>query len=368
MIDWYRIDNEAEIASPALLIHPERVAENLRRMVAAAGGAQRLRPHVKTHKLAEVIGLSLEQGITRFKAATIAEAELVAVAGGSDVLLAYPAVGPTAKRLAALAQRYPQTVFRAVADSDVGIDHLARAACQAGIRLDTLLDLNVGMDRTGVVPGAAALHLARQIAETPGLSFGGLHAYDGHLHEPDHEQLVRQVTAAFAPVWQLRDDLQAAGLPVPRIVAGGTPTSFILAKQADVEVSPGTTVLWDSGQPTVSPDLDYLHAAVLLTRVISKPTPGRLCLDLGHKAVASEMPQPRLTILGLDAVAFPLHNEEHLVVETPQAEQIPVGTVLYCIPRHVCPTVALHADVVVVRDGRAIDRWQVAARNRRISV
>jgi D-serine deaminase-like pyridoxal phosphate-dependent protein len=135
-----------------------------------------------------------------------------------------------------------------------------------------------------------------------------------------------------------------------------------------VEVGAGTTVLWDCGQPRISPDLDYLNAAVLLARVVSKPAPGRLCLDLGHKAIASEMPHPRLTILGLEEATFPLHSEEHLVVETPQADRIPVGTVLYCIPRHVCPTVALHEEAVVVRDGRAAERWQVAARRRRISI
>lgn len=364
---WYQIDNEAEVASPALLIYPERIDENLGRMVVAAGGVHRLRPHVKTHKLAEVLDLSFRHGITRYKAATIAEAELVAAAGG-DVLLAHPAVGPAATRLATVAQRYPQAVVRAVADSVVGLADLSRAACQAGIRLDTLLDLNVGMDRTGVIPGPAAVRLAAEIAEAPGLTFGGLHAYDGHLHEPDHALLVRQVEAAFTPVWQLRADLQTAGLPVPRVVAGGTPTAFILAQQPDVEVSPGTTVLWDCGQPIVSPDLDYLHAAVLLTRVISKPTPTRLCLDLGHKAIASEMPHPRLLIFGLEEATFPLHNEEHLVVETPQADQIPVGTVLYCLPRHVCPTVALHEEAVVVRDGRADERWQVVARKRRITI
>jgi len=365
---WYRISNEAEIASPALLIYPERIAENLCRMVAAAGGPARLRPHVKTHKMPEVIALALGHGITKFKAATIAEAEMTAAAGGDDILLAYPVVGPTATRLTQLISRFPQVRWRVVVDSDVGIDDLAGAAVAAGLTVEALLDLNVGMDRTGVTPGPEAMRLAGRIAESPSLSFGGLHAYDGHLHEPDHDRLVEQVEAAFAAVWQLRDELLAAGIAVPLIAAGGTPTSFILASRGDVEVGAGTTVLWDCGQPTVSPDLDYLNAAVVLARVISKPAQGRLCLDLGHKAVASEMPHPRVRIFGLEDATFPLHSEEHLVVETPQADRIPVGTVLYCLPRHVCPTVALHEEAVVVRDGRAVDRWQVLARKRRITI
>ncbi len=365
---WYRISNEAEIASPALLIYPERIDENLRQMVTAAGGAERLRPHVKTHKMPEVIQLALGHGITKFKAATIAEAEMTAAAGADDILLAYPVVGPTATRLTQLIGSFPHVRWRAVVDSDVGLDDLAEAAVAAGLVVETLLDLNVGMNRTGVAPGPEAMRLARRIAESPPLSFGGFHAYDGHLHEPDHDHLVEQVEAAFVAVWQFRDELLAAGIDVPLIAAGGTPTSFILSSRGDVEVGAGTTVLWDCGQPTISPDLNYLNAAVVLARVISKPAPGRLCLDLGHKAVASEMPHPRVEILGLEAATFPLHSEEHLVVETPQADRIPVGTVLYCLPRHVCPTVALHEEAVVVRDGRAVDRWPVVARKRRITV
>jgi len=368
MTEWYRILNEAEVASPALLVYPDRIAENLRRMVAAAGGADRLRPHVKTHKMPEVIRLCLAHGITRFKAATIAEAEMTSDAGGEDILLAYPVVGPTACRLVELMRRFPRTRFRAVIDSGVGLDDVARAAATAGITVDTLLDLNVGMDRTGVAPGPNAIRLARRIVAAPSLSFGGLHAYDGHLTDARHAWLVEKVDAAFAPVWRLRDALIADGIPVPLVVAAGTPTAPILAARGDVEVGCGTTVLWDCGQPTISPDLDFLNAAVLLTRVISHPAPGRLCLDLGHKAVASEMPHPRVHLFGLEDARFPLHSEEHLVAETFRAAEFPVGTVVYAVPRHVCPTVALHEEVVVVRDGHASDRWHVAARRRRITI
>jgi D-serine deaminase-like pyridoxal phosphate-dependent protein len=365
---WYEVENAAEIPSPALLVYPDRIAENLRRMAAAGGGADRLRPHVKTHKMPEVIRLCLTHGIRKFKAATIAEAEMTAAVGAADVLLAYPIVGPAAGRLAELVRRFPGTRFRGVVDSDAGIDDLARASARVGARIDTLLDLDVGMHRTGVVPGPEAVRLAGRIASLPTLSFGGLHAYDGHLTDPDHARLVGKVEAAFEPVWQLREELRAAGIPVPLVVAAGTPTAAILAPRGDVETGAGTTVLWDCGQPSISPDLDYLNAAVLMARVVSRPAPDRLCLDLGHKAVASEMPHPRIRIFGLEDATFPIHSEEHLVVQTPRAAEFPVGTVVYALPRHVCPTVALHEEAVVVRNGRATDRWHVAARTRRISV
>jgi len=368
MRPWYEITNAADIPSPALLVYPDRIEENIRRMAAAAGGIERLRPHVKTHKMAEVIGLCLEQGVRKFKAATIAEVEMTAAAGAVDVLLAYPVVGPTAARLAELVRRFPRTRFRGLVDSDVGIDDLTRGAAAAGVAIDVLLDLNVGMNRTGIAPGPEAVRLARRIAAAPALSFGGLHAYDGHLSDPDHDALVAKVDAAFAAVWRLRDELVAAGIPVPLVVTSGTPTTPILATRGDVEVGAGTTVLWDFGQSIASPGLDFLNAAVLLARVVSHPAPGRLCVDLGHKSVASEMPHPRVRIFGLEDVTFATHSEEHLVVETPRAAAFPVGTVLYALPWHICPTVALHEEAVVVRDGRACEHWRVAARTRRITV
>jgi D-serine deaminase-like pyridoxal phosphate-dependent protein len=276
-------------------------------------------------------------------------------------------VGPTPARLAALSRAFPATTFRAIADCPEGVGRLAVAARAAGTTLDVLVDLNVGMDRTGIAPGPTAGALYRTIAKTPGLSPGGLHAYDGHLHDTDATRLEAAVEAAFAPVWRLRDELLAAGLPVPRMVASGTPTFRILARRPELELGAGTPLLWDAGQPLICPDLDFLHAAVLLTRVVSRPAADRLCLDVGHKAVASEMPHPRLVLLGLEDAEFVGHNEEHLVIRTPRAADYPVGTVVYAIPRHVCPTVNLHAEALPVVAGRVVDRWPVVARTRRIT-
>jgi D-serine deaminase-like pyridoxal phosphate-dependent protein len=132
--------------------------------------------------------------------------------------------------------------------------------------------------------------------------------------------------------------------------------------------SPGTTVFWDAGYGTTLPDLPFVPAIVLLTRVISRPSPGRLCLDLGHKAVASENPHPRVVLFGLEDATAVGHSEEHLVLETPRAADFPVGTPIYGVPWHVCPTVALHDEAVVVRRGRAAERWPVVARARTLTI
>jgi len=105
-----------------------------------------------------------------------------------------------------------------------------------------------------------------------------------------------------------------------------------------------------------------------LTRVVSKPGAHRLCLDLGHKAVAAEKPPPRVQFLNLPEVTAVSHSEEHLVIESQQAGQFAVGDCLFGVPCHICPTVALHAEATVIRAGRAAERWRIVARDRRLTV
>jgi len=366
--DWFAISNADSIASPALLLYPERIEKNLQRMIAMAGGVERLRPHVKTHKLPQVVALKRAAGIRRFKASTIAEAEMTAAAGGEDILLAYQPVGTNIERLAELMRRFPDSRFATLVDDADNLAAIAKVAEARCMVFELYVDLNVGMNRTGIAPGSGAASLYRTLCGTPGLKAGGLHAYDGHLHEPDPAVLARAADEAFAPVWKLRDQLRAEGLPVPRLIASGTPTFALLARHDDVEVGAGTTVLWDSGQAEVCPRHEFLNAAVLFTRVVSKPRPDLLCIDLGHKAVASEMPHPRVKLLGLEDAVAVTHSEEHLVVRSSRAADYRVGDVVYGIPYHICPTVALHSEVWAVRDGQAVERWPVVARARRITV
>lgn len=364
----FELANAADVPSPALLIVREHVEENLRRMISMAGGPSRLRPHIKTHKLAELVRRQLELGITRFKCATIAEAEMAATCGAPEVLLAYPVVGPEARRFVDLSLTLSSTRFGALVDDAAAMSDIARLASARHTEVDLWVDLDIGQHRTGVEPGPAAFELARTVATTSGLKLGGLHAYDGHLHQTDPMARAEACEAAYAPVEALRGQLTAAGISVPRIVAGGTPTFPMHAKRPAVECSPGTCVLWDAGYLNKLPDLDFMPAAILLTRVISRPAGNRLCLDLGHKAVASEMPHPRVALLNLPDATPVAHNEEHLVIETPAAAGFPVGSVIYGIPWHVCPTVALHQEVWVVESGTARHRWTVRARARKLNL
>jgi D-serine deaminase-like pyridoxal phosphate-dependent protein len=365
---WWEIANVGEIASPALVFYPERIEENVRRMIRIAGDAGRLRPHVKTHKTGEIVKLQLKHGIRRFKCSTIAEAEMAAHAGAPDVLLAMQPVGPAIERFFALQRQFPATFVSAIVDAEDVIRTIARAAAAAGTKACLWLDINSGMNRTGLAPGVEAGRLYRLIHQTDRLTAGGLHVYDGHIHESDLAARARQCNDEYAPVQAMLDELRRMGLPVPAVVAGGSPTFPIHAGRPGVSLSPGTPLLWDAGYSAAYPDLDFLVAAVLVGRVVSNPAPGMLCLDLGTKAVASEMPQPRLSLLNMAGCRIAGHNEEHLVVEVPDAARYRPGDVVYGVPMHICPTVARYESASIVEHGRCDGEWRITARNRRITI
>lgn len=364
---WYQARNENDVFSPALLVYPDRVERNIRRTIEIVGDPLRLRPHVKTHKMAAVLRMQLAAGIDKFKCATIAEAEMTAACGAREVLLAYAPVGPNVERWRRLMEKFPDVRFAALFDDTEAVAECGKELHSAGLKCEALIDLDVGMGRTGITPDRAA-ELYALVARTAGLIAAGLHAYDGHIVDSSFLSRVVQAKAAMAPVYKLRDHLVRDGLPVPHIICGGTPTLPVHARHADRECSPGTTVFWDAGYGNRYPELPFEPAALLLARVISKPRPDRLCLDLGYKAVSADQPHPRVRFLNLSDAKAVVHSEEHLAIETSEAERFHVGDALYGIPQHICPTVALHREAVVVRDGLACDRWPVTARDRMITV
>jgi D-threonine aldolase len=335
-------------------------------MIAMARGADRLRPHVKTHKMAELIRLAESMGIRKHKCATLAEAEMIAAAGGSDVLVSYPLIGPNLKRFAHLVRGYRNTIFRATVDHPDSARALSEALSGLERPVSVLLDIDVGMGRTGIDPGEDAAELYALVDRLPHLVADGLHAYDGHIRDSDVAERRKNTHVGLDRALTLRDRLMKRGQDVPRLVLGGTPT-FPFHAALDVpgvECSPGTIVLHDDSYATRFPDLPFTPAALLLTRVISRPRAGRLCLDLGYKAVAADPSGPRAQILGIDDAQPVMHSEEHLVIETAQADRYPIGAALLAIPTHVCPTVALHRRADVIEDGEVVARWEVTARDR----
>ena len=363
---WYKIKNEDEVYSPSLLIYPERVKVNILRMINMAGDVNRLRTHVKTHKMAEITRMQMDQGITKFKCATIAETGMVAQCGAEDILLAIQPVGPNIERFFRLKEQFKSSKISCIVDSEKIIDELSSLAVRYNTVANLWLDINNGMNRTGIAPGDDAGKLIKKITDMPGLVAEGLHVYDGHIHESDSEQRHKISNNAFSKVNDFYDELKSAGFGNLKIIAGGTPTFPVHILRKNVECSPGTVLLWDYGYSSSFSDMDFLHAAVLFNRVISKPAKDLICIDLGYKSVASEMPQPRVKFLGLDNYSVVGQSEEHMVIKTDMAESFEAGDTLYSIPFHVCPTVDRFDNVSVVLENIVTGQWNVVARKRQI--
>ncbi len=365
MDNWYKIENELEVDSPALLVYPERIKHNIALAISMIGEVDRLRPHVKTHKTKEIAQLQLEAGITKFKCATIAEAEMLGECGAPDTLLAYPLYGPKISRFLKLVIAFPDTRYSAIVDNERAANALAKAAEAVGVTLEVYIDLNIGMGRTGIDPGEQALALYRQCADLGGISILGFHAYDGHVREIDLEKRKAICDRNFERIaWMIRQ-LQIEGYATPRLVIGGSPSFPIYAKYAEVECSPGTFVLWDKGYSDTLPEQPFLPAAVLLCRVVSMPSPNQICVDLGYKAVASENPlERRVYFLNAFDLKPTGQSEEHLVLEAPEGPAWKVGDVLYGLPYHVCPTVALYNYLMIIEHSAYVERWAVTGRDR----
>ena len=369
----YPLSDVATVFSPSLVLYPELIRKNIARVIEMAGGPGRLRPHVKTHKTREIAAMLIEAGVTKHKCATIAEAEMLASANAPDVLIAYPLVGPNLGRLAALIRKYPGTTFSVLIDHPESTKALSDAMAAAGLTVGIILDLDVGQHRTGIAVGDSAMSLYLDAAKLPGLRANGFQLYDGHNHQESRAEREEAVRALLAPVLELRKETERRGAPVPRLVCGGTPTFPIFAAMQDVpgvECSPGTFVLHDAGYGSKYADLAGITpAAVLVTRVISRPTADRVTLDLGNKSVAADpLLEKRVKLLDFPEYKTVGHNEEHLIVETAGAAQYKPGDVVYALPGHVCPTVALHRDVLIAEGGKVVGKWAVASRDRVLTV
>jgi D-threonine aldolase len=369
MRKWYELDSVDHIDTPALLVYPDRVKHNIDTAIKMIGDRSRLRPHIKTSKSADVAKLMLAAGISKFKSATIAEAEMLGQCEAPDILLAYQPVGPKTERLFSLIRQYPGSAFSCIIDNEESARDLSFRASASGLWVSVYIDLNVGQNRTGIKPGKQALDLYVLCSQLPGLKPVGLHAYDGHIRDMDFEQREKKTDAAFAPVLDLIKNIKSAGIPDPILIAGGSPGFSIHCKKTDRESSPGTFVYWDKGYSEICPEQEFMPAALVLTRIISMPAENLVCLDLGHKSLAAENDISR-RVSFLDSPDWkPVgQSEEHLVMELKSGHGIKCGDHFYGMPYHICPTVALYDFALTVNSGKLSGQWKTTARNRVLTI
>jgi D-serine deaminase-like pyridoxal phosphate-dependent protein len=366
-MSWYEINNLSDFDSPALIIYKERVKQNIARAIQMTGDASRLRPHVKTNKIAEVCIMMMDAGIRKFKCATIAEAEMLGMISAPDVLIAYQPVGVKIQRFINLVKLYPQTKFSCLVDNTDHATELSRNFLLAGITGNVFMDVNVGMNRTGI-KSARALQLFEHCMGLSNLNPLGLHGYDGQITDTDIEKRKQLTDDVYGEELSLADQIKKEFNINPVMVTGGSPTFPLHAARHNIECSPGTFVFWDWGYHQKYPEQPFEPAALVITRVISIIDEQTICVDLGHKSVASEMPLPRVHFLNAPNAIAVSHSEEHLVLKVEESRQYKLGDVLYGVPVHICPTVALYDKALVAEDHVITGSWNVVARNRSIGV
>lgn len=365
----YQIKNVNDIPSPVLVVYRDIVQKNIEHAINTVNGdLSKLRPHAKTHKTAEIIEMERVAGILKHKCATLREAEMLAQNGIQDIVIAYQMVGPNINKFLSLQQQFPDVDFKVIVDHADAVTPLSEAAKELDLNVKVMLDLDVGMKRTGVHAGDEAVKIYEMIDRLDGVQPWGLHVYDGHIHDIETIARRNECKKSLAQVKIMRDRLSKKGLTVPLVVMGGTPTFPIYAETDGVEASPGTFVFHDYGYATHFPDLGFIPAALLLSRVISIPSSTRFTLDLGHKAIAADPQGPRGTILNIENTEVDMQHEEHWAVNVPDTSKIHIGQVVYVCPTHICPSVALHPFYYVIdSDGYYRETWEVTARNRSIS-
>jgi D-serine deaminase-like pyridoxal phosphate-dependent protein len=368
-LDEYRIIDVERVMTPALVIYPEIVDSNIRTTLDLLGGnADRWRPHVKTAKLAYVMKRFVDHGVTNFKCSTTLELATVCETGATDALLAYPTVGANARRVLEIAQRFSQTQISALVESKEQI------RVWAGSRIGLFIDVNPGMDRTGIQQDRVEeiVQLARAI-QAAGLTFRGLHYYDGHLSKYDYRERGQVAHRGYDRLMQIVSGLGQSGIAVAEVITAGTPAfpcslsygPFTNAAFVH-RTSPGTIVYSDcTSLVQLQAEYNYRPAALVVSTVVSHPAPRRITCDAGHKTVSADAGVPTCAALGLPDLKPARPSEEHLPIDVEEGRALPpIGDTLYLVPMHVCPTVNNFDHAVLVSGGRIIGVERVTARGR----
>lgn len=362
MIKWFEITNPALVNSPGIIVHEERMLQNIQHLLHICPDTELIRPHVKTHKSAEVTTILMQHGIRKFKCSTIAEADMLASAGATDILLAYQPDQQKASRLASLSRCFPTTRFSCLVDNATSARIIAENS--SGIAVGVYIDVNVGMNRTGVKP-AGVPNIFHIIKQYDNLEFSGLHIYDGHIHDNDPAIREARATEVLHIARQLQSIMETENGKKATLVMGGSTTFNFYAKENDIEVSPGTFIFWDEGYSRMMPELPFKPAAILLSRIVSIVDERTVCIDLGYKSIACENPLTKRLVFADHADAQPrFQNEEHLVVDVPDSSLYRVGDPWYVIPYHICPTVSMHNELNIAVNHTIERKWKVTARDR----
>ena len=363
------IADDQALDTPLIAVDLDLLERNIAEMAAlAASYGVSLRPHAKTHKSPHIARMQIEAGAIGLTCAKLGEAEVFAdQADVTDILIAYPIVGDIKiRRLLHLLDRAHVTV---AVDTHEAAAALSQAVAASDRTLDIYLEVNTGQDRAGARAGQEAVALAVRISSLPGLRLVGVMTHEGHAGFSAPDDIATVAENAGRALVDSAERIRDQGIALAHVSVGSTPSSWFTPRVPRItEMRPGTYVFHDNNafrHGRIGPDR---CAARVIATVVSRPAPDRAIIDAGSKALALDpspshpghgyiVEHPNATIVRL--------SEEHGVVALPADETgFDVGDRVEIIPNHICPAVNLTDELVVVRDGREVDRWPVAARGK----
>jgi len=365
--DRYRISATDDLLTPALVLYPDAIADNIAATVRQLDGdPSRWRVHVKTAKFAYTLRAYVDRGVRNFKCATTLELLLACRSGAADVLLAYPVMGANARRAREIAAQFPGVQISVLIENEEQLQQWR------GSSLGIFLDINTGMNRTGVEQTRAD-HIVRlaSAVRAAGLAFRGVHYYDGHLGNLQEPERSAVAHAGYDALLKILAALEASGANVPEVITSGTPSfpcsltyAGLRGKPFVHRVSPGTVAYHDTTSLAQLPaSFGYRPAALVVARVVSNPRPGIITCDAGHKAVSADAGVPTCLVLGHPELTPLTPSEEHLPIAVKDGAAGPrVGDAIFLLPRHVCPTVNNFDHALLVRDGQILSVETVSAR------
>ena len=362
----YFFNNTNQINSPSILVYPNIIGDNIDNALKLISGENSfLCPHVKTVKSKEPLNMAIQRGIRNFKCSTMAEAKLLGMVGAEHALICYQVTEDKMESFAAIKSQYLGTKFTTLVDN---IDSAKMLSDHFnGTPVQVFIDVDVGMHRTGLSFNKVP-ELVKKIKQLKDVIVTGLHAYDGHVHESDRKIRKNKTDVIFQKLLELKNSIEVILYRKLILILGGSPSFPYYAKKSNVLCSPGTFFLWDYGYGKKFPELPFKPAAIILTRIISKPTSETLCFDLGYKAVASDPPQPRISFIDIPEYHILAQYEEHLVISVPDAAKYNIGEAYFAIPYHICPTINLYDKLAVIENKEFNGFWEIPARNRTITI
>jgi len=355
----------ADVDTPALILDLDAFESNLNRLVdSLKGRTVMVRPHAKSHKCPQIALRQIALGAVGVCCQKVSEAEALIEGGVGDVLVANEVVGAAkVRRVAALSK---QARVAVCADNGENVKALDQAAREFGTTLDVLVEINVGANRCGVEPGEPAVALAKQIASSANLRFGGLQAYHGsaqHLRKVEERRAA--IESAIGKVKRTRELLEAAGLKCPKATGAGTGTYvFEAASTAYDEIQPGSYIFMDADYAkndwTESGTPRFDHSLFVWTTVMSRTTNERAICDAGLKASSVDSGMPRIAAGG--PAEYTRASDEHGLILLNGASGFEVGTKWKLIPGHCDPTVNLYDQFICIRKDRVEAIWPITAR------